>query len=200
MIGRIKGTLLEKQPPELLVDVAGVAYEIQASMGVFYQLPAVGEIVQITTHLIVREDAQILYGFSSTEERQLFRDLIKVNGVGPKLAITILSGIETVDFITCIIDADVKRLTTLPGVGKRTAERLILELKPRIKDWQQRLPVSGAALDNTPKARDATEDAEHALIALGYKPQDATKAINQVKQQADDVETLIRLALQLMVK
>ena len=123
MIGRIKGTLIDKTPPDVLVDVNGVGYEIQLPMTSFYQLPNIGEVATIYTHFIVREDAQLLFGFSDTSERALFRELIKANGVGPKLACTILSGMSAQDFVQCVIHEDISNLVKLPGVGKKTAER-----------------------------------------------------------------------------
>ena len=132
MIGRIKGKLLSKQPPELLVDVHGVGYEMEAPMSTFYQLPLVGEEVVLHTHMVVREDAQLLYAFASIGERQLFRDLIRINGVGPKLGLTILSGISASDFARAVQEGDAAALTGLPGVGKKTAERLIVELRDKL--------------------------------------------------------------------
>lgn len=200
MIGRIKGLLLEKQAPDLLVDVNGVAYEIQAPMTTIYQLPALGQSVTLHTHFVVRDDAQLLYGFIDRSERSLFRALIKVNGVGPKLALTILSGIESNEFVRCVRDGDTVTLVRLPGVGKKTAERLLIEMKDRLKDWHldeslEALPGSSAAT-----ASGLVAEAESALVALGYKPQEASKAISAVN--AGDIESseqLIRLALRNMV-
>jgi Holliday junction DNA helicase RuvA len=199
MIGRIHGTLLEKQAPDLLVDVQGVAYEIQAPMSAIYQLPEVGQPVTLHTHFVVREDAQLLYGFASQRERSLFRTLIKVNGVGPKLALTILSGIESDDFVRCVRDNDTATLVRLPGVGKKTAERLLVEMRDRLKDWQ----VDGLFVEEgeatLPTAQDALAEAESALIALGYKPTEAAKAIAAVKEEGASSEQLIRSALKNMV-
>ncbi|HSB97665.1 MAG TPA: Holliday junction branch migration protein RuvA, partial [Spongiibacteraceae bacterium] len=142
MIGRIRGKLLEKQAPELLVDVNGVGYEIQAPMTTIYQLPALGETVELFTHLVVREDAHLLFGFASLRDRALFRALIKVNGVGPKLALTILSGMDAQDFVRCVRDNDGAGLVRLPGVGKKTAERLLIEMRDRLRDW----PIDGLAV------------------------------------------------------
>lgn len=139
MIGRIRGKLLEKQAPELLVDVNGVGYEIQAPMTTIYLLPALGETVELFTHLVVREDAHLLFGFASLRDRTLFRALIKVNGVGPKLALTILSGMDAQDFVRCVRDDDTAGLVRLPGVGKKTAERLLIEMRDRLRDW----PIDG---------------------------------------------------------
>ena len=201
MIGRIHGVLLEKQAPTLLVDVQGVGYEVQAPMTTIYQLPALGELVTLHTHFVVREDAQLLYGFANQRERSLFRTLIKVNGVGPKLGLTILSGIETDDFVRCVRDNDTATLVRLPGVGKKTAERLLIEMRDRLKDWHVEgasdLPLMAAAAGNP----DFAGEAESALIALGYKLQEAAKAISAVNDgNAESSEVLIRLALKNMVK
>jgi len=200
MIGRITGVLLEKQAPELLVDVNGVGYEIQAPMTTIYQLPEVGQVVVLHTHFVVREDAQLLYGFAELQERRLFRALIKVNGVGPKLALTILSGIETDEFVRCVRDGDTLSLVRLPGVGKKTAERLLVEMKDRLKDWQidsiaDESRASGMGFSNS-----ITAEAESALIALGYKPQEAAKAIAAANNDSmTSSEQLIRAALKNMV-
>jgi Holliday junction DNA helicase RuvA len=195
MIGRIHGTLLEKQPPILLVDVQGVSYEIQAPMTTIYQLPEVGELVTLHTHFVVREDAQLLYGFAQQRERTLFRALIKVNGVGPKLALTILSGIETDDFVRCVRDDDTATLVRLPGVGKKTAERLLIEMRDRLKDW----PIGGS--NDLPLMATANPKVDYAgEAASGYKPQEAAKAISAVNNGAiESSETLIRFALKNMV-
>ena len=200
MIGRIHGVLLEKQAPSLLVDIQGLGYEVQVPMSTVYQLPAIGELVTLHTHFVVREDAQLLYGFAQLRERALFRALIKVNGVGPKLALTILSGIESDDFVRCVRDNDTATLVRLPGVGKKTAERLLVEMSDRLKDWQvdgdNELPLMAAAASN----KDIISEAESALIALGYKPQEASKAVSAANDgSAQNSETLIRQALKNMV-
>ncbi|MEE8057462.1 MAG: Holliday junction branch migration protein RuvA [Pseudomonadales bacterium] len=200
MIGRIQGILLEKQATDLLVDVNGVGYEIHAPMTTIYQLPDIGQSVTLHTHFVVREDAQLLYGFADLRERSLFRTLIKVNGVGPKLALTILSSIEAEEFVRCIRDGDTVSLVRLPGVGKKTAERLLVEMKDRLKDWQidgTVVALSNAAIDS---AKSMLVEAEGALIALGYKPQEASRAIAAVKNDSIcSSETLIRAALKNMV-
>ena len=205
MIGRVRGVLLEKQPPLLLVEAGGLGYEIEAPMSVFYRLPEVGEEVTLYTHFVVREDAQLLYGFSDSRERALFRALIKVNGVGPKLGLTILSGIEAGDFVRCVHDGDSASLVRLPGIGKKTAERLIVEMKDRLADWQTDLPVSDG-LAGTPlgqavaqKAADIEQEAVSALVALGYKPQDASKMVSKVYRDGISSEELIRQALKSML-
>ena len=202
MIGRIRGTLLEKQPPEVLIDVNGLAYEVQAPMTTIYQLPADGETVTLHTHMVVREDAQLLYGFADLQERTLFRTLIKVNGVGPKLALTILSGIESDDFVRCVRDGDTASLVRLPGVGKKTAERLLIEMKDRLKDWTVG-DTAQADRGDDPIVSSGTmlADAESALVALGYKPQEASKAVAAANDGTiDSSETLIRLALKSMIQ
>jgi holliday junction DNA helicase RuvA len=202
MIGRIRGTLLEKQAPELLVDVNGVGYEIQAPMTTIYKVPAIGGQVELYTHLIVREDAHLLYGFASLQERALFRALIKVNGVGPKLALTILSGMDVEAFVRCVRDNDAAGLVRLPGVGKKTAERLLVEMRDRLRDWHvDGLAVSGGSAQLPARANDHLLDAESALIALGYKPQEATRMVAAVnKEPATTSEELIRMALKNAVK
>lgn len=201
MIGRIRGKLLEKQAPELLVDVNGVGYEIHAPMTTIYQLPALGESVELHTHLIVREDAHLLYGFATLQDRAMFRALIKVNGVGPKLALTILSGMDVNDFVRCVRDDDAAGLVKLPGVGKKTAERLLIEMRDRLRDWH----VDGVAVKEGSaqlpiRENDYLLEAESALIALGYKPAEASKMIAAVKNEGTTSEALIRAALKKAVK
>ncbi len=209
MIGRLKGELIEKLPPQLVVDVNGVGYEVEASMNTFYRLPETGKQVTLFTHFVVREDAQLLYGFYDREERSLFRTLIKANGVGPKLAITILSGISTSEFVRCVNDGDTASLVKLPGVGKKTAERLIVEMKDKIKalglepsaDFQLSA-ADGPDMASFEPVTDHRAEAESALVALGYKPVQASKSISQAHKTlgADaSSEELIRVALRSMV-
>ena len=193
MIGRLRGVLIEKQPPNILIDVAGLAYEVCTSMTTCYQLPDVGGEVILHTHFIVREDAQQLYGFYDLSERTLFRTLIKVNGVGPKMAITLLSSISPLDFARCVAEQDIASLVRLPGVGKKTAERLVVEMRDRLSDWQLPLNTSSHSIPQT-----ATQDAVSALIALGYTPQEASRAVSQVDLPDAGSTDLIRLALQQM--
>jgi Holliday junction DNA helicase RuvA len=201
MIGRIRGKLLEKQAPELLVDVNGVGYEIQAPMTTIYQLPALGENVELFTHLVVREDAHLLFGFASLPDRALFRALIKVNGVGPKLALTILSGMDVADFVRCVRDNDAAGLVKLPGVGKKTAERLLIEMRDRLRDWHADGVAVGAGSAQLPSGgNDQLLEAESALISLGYKPQEATRMIAAVKKDHAASQDLIRAALKNAVK
>jgi Holliday junction DNA helicase RuvA len=204
MIGRLTGKLLHKQAPDLLVDVGGVGYEVQAPMSTFYQLPAVGEPLSLHIHMVVREDAQLLYGFISESDRQLFRTLVKVNGVGPKLALTILSGIEVGQFVACVQNGDVASLVKLPGVGRKTAERLLVEMSDRLKDWApQELVASpaGGVLQAARAGNQLIQDAESALVALGYKPAEASRAISAIYTESmASSEELIRAALKAMVK
>ncbi len=201
MIGRIRGIILEKQPPNLLLDVNGIGYELEAPMTTFYSLPAIGEEIHIYTHLVIRDDAHLLFGFASEDERHLFRTLIKVNGVGAKMALTILSGIESTDFVSCIQLGDSDRLVKLPGVGKKTAERLIIEMRDRLKDWQ----TTGLSDNNKAKSlklfdKDPMHDAVSALIALGYKPQEASRYVNAVATDEMNSEQIIREALKASIK
>ncbi|MEW5756908.1 MAG: Holliday junction branch migration protein RuvA [Pseudomonadota bacterium] len=202
MIGRLHGKLLVKQPPALLVDVGGVGYEVVAPMSTFYVLPGLEKTVTLHTHLIVREDAQVLYGFATEQERALFRSLIKVNGVGPKLALTILSGISADDFVNCVHDNDVATLVRLPGIGKKTAERLIIEMRDRFKDWHTSSGEfeTGFALPVKPEGDGAVNEALSALVALGYKPQEASRLLEPIKNKGMSSEELIRAALQSAVR
>ncbi|WP_137167568.1 Holliday junction branch migration protein RuvA [Salinimonas lutimaris] len=202
MIGRIRGTLIEKQPPEVLIDVAGVGYEIQMPMTSFYQLPAVGEEVTVYTHFVVREDAQLLFGFADKMERGLFRELIKANGVGPKLGLTILSGMSASQFLACVQHEDVSSLVAMPGIGKKTAERLVVELKDRLAKFGKTqdvnlpsLPLDGDGGSALVPVNDVREDAASALVALGYKPAQASKMVSGVYADGMDSETIIRDAL-----
>jgi len=200
MIGRLRGILLEKKPPHLLLDVKGVCYEIEAPMSTFYALPETGVELEIHTHLIVREDAHLLFGFASLDERRLFRTLIKVNGVGAKMALTILSGIESTEFAQCIQLGDMDRLVRLPGVGKKTAERLIVEMRDRLKDWQSGpAPLTtGSNAGGGAHGREA--DAISALITLGYKPQEASRLVLAVATEAMSSEAIIREALRTSIR
>lgn len=199
MIGRIRGVLVDKQAPELLVDVQGVAYELQAPMSTFYQLPAIGEEVVLHTHFVVREDAQQLFGFHDLQERVLFRALIRVSGVGPKVALAILSGMSADDFVRTVRVNDTAAMVKVPGIGKKTAERLVVEMRDRLSDWQDMGAGDAAALaGGTRGAQSMDEDAETALIALGYKPQEAARMIAAARKEDATLsgsEELIRLAL-----
>ncbi|MCG7598501.1 Holliday junction branch migration protein RuvA [Halomonas sp. McH1-25] len=195
MIGRLRGTLIEKQPPWLVVDVGGVGYELEASMNTLLALPGLGETVQLFTHLSIREDAHLLYGFHKEPERALFRALIKVNGVGPKLALAILSGMEQEQFIRCVMEDDVKALTRLPGVGKKTAERLIVEMRDRFPHWSAETQGELTSLPpGVPATSDPLADAEAALISLGYKPAEASRMLSGLEAN-QSTEALIKSAL-----
>jgi Holliday junction DNA helicase RuvA len=203
MIGRLRGILLEKQPPQLLVDVHGVGYELEAPMSTFYQLPQPGSEVILFTHLVVREDNQALYGFASELERRLFRTLIKINSVGAKLALSILSGMSADDFSRCVHENDTASLTRLPGVGKKTAERLIMEMRDRLADWQP--AAQSASATATPSEAKvggdhAAREALSALIALGYKPQEASRLLQHVDAEGLESEAIIKAALKVAIQ
>ncbi len=197
MIGFLRGKLVHKAPPFLVLDVQGVGYEVEAPMTTFYDLPAINEEIKLHTHLVVREDAHILFGFSAEAERTLFRTLIKVNGVGPKLALTILSGQSAEEFHRCIHDNDTQALVRLPGVGKKTAERLIIEMRDRLPDLGDSAMTSA---DNTgattPAVGNPKQEAVSALCSLGYKPLDASKMVQNISAEGKSCEDIIRLALQ----
>ncbi|MEH6648428.1 MAG: Holliday junction branch migration protein RuvA [Motiliproteus sp.] len=201
MIGRLKGTLLEKQPPQVLIDVQGVGYEVEAPMSTIFGLPALGQEVLLHTHFVVREDAQLLFGFASKQERALFRTLIKVNGVGPKMAIGILSGIGADDFARCVNHDDSAALVKIPGVGKKTAERLIVEMRDKMRDWLPQDTGFELTGDHSASIVDnSLDDAESALIALGYKPAQASKAVSKAHKVLGNtsVDELIRQSLKNM--
>ncbi|OCG08826.1 Holliday junction DNA helicase RuvA [Gilliamella sp. wkB178] len=197
MIGRLRGTIIEKQPPKVLIEVGGVGYEVFMPMTCVYELPDNGQEVIVLTHFVVREDAQILYGFNHEQERELFRELIKVNGVGPKLALAILSGMSAQQFINAVEQGEIKTLVKLPGVGTKTAERLIVEMKDRVKRFGEELTSTNIVITgNVKKSSNQIEsEAVAALIALGYKPQEASRIISKVIKPEMDSETLIREAL-----
>lgn len=200
MIGYLRGKLIHKAPPQLLLDVHGVGYEVEAPMNTFYDLPALGEEVKLHTHLVVREDAHILFGFATESERMLFRTLIKVNGVGPKLALTILSGQSTEEFYRCVHDNDVKGLVRLPGVGQKTAERLIIEMRGRLPELNK-LSASNDRPSLLPgSAVSPKQEAISALCALGYKPPDAARMVQSIATEDKSCEDIIRLALRGAVK
>ncbi len=198
MIGRLRGIIIEKQPPKVLIEVGGVGYEVFMPMTCFYELPDNGKEVIVLTHFAVREDAQVLYGFNHEQERELFRELIKVNGVGPKLALAILSGMSAGQFISAVEQSEIKTLVKLPGVGTKTAERLIVEMKDRVKRFNEELVNVNATLEtgSVKKSTNQIEgEAASALIALGYKPQEASRIISKVMKPDMDCEMLIREAL-----
>lgn len=204
MIGRLSGILQEKQPPDLLIDVQGVGYDVQVSMNTFFALPGLGEAVTLHTHFVVREDAQQLFGFASLEERKLFRSLVKVNGVGPKMALAILSGMSVADFVRCVRAGDTGSLTKVPGVGAKTASRLLVEMKDRLEKWQATEASSDYSVQPVSQGHDPVEEAESALVALGYKPQEASKMLVKAGKELNEgertSENLIRAALKSMVR
>jgi len=192
MIGFLRGKLAAKQPPQLLIDVNGVGYEVEAPMSTFYSLPETGSSVELLTHLVVRDDAHILFGFLTQGERRLFRDLIKVSGVGAKMALGVLSGISSAEFAQCVQDRDITKLTKLPGIGKKTAERLVVEMRDRIS-------LSGAESTAAPAVSRGpslpADDAFDALVSLGYKPREASRMIAAVDHKELNSEEIIRQAL-----
>ncbi len=192
MIGRLSGILLEKNPPQILLDVQGVGYEIDVPMSTFYNLPALNEKVVLHTHFVVREDAQLLYGFATNEERLAFRQLLKISGVGPKLALSVLSGLSLADLADAVANKEAGRLTKIPGVGKKTAERLLLEL-------QGKFAVAGANATRGAAAASANDDIVNALQALGYNEKEAAWAAKQLPKDAG-VSDGIRQALKLLSK
>ncbi|MDA0279253.1 MAG: Holliday junction branch migration protein RuvA [Proteobacteria bacterium] len=198
MIGRIRGVLVDKKPPEIQIDVAGICYEVQVPMSTLYQLPELGKELTLHTHFVVREDAQLLYGFFEEKDKAMFRSLIKINGVGPKMALGILSSMEANEFVRAVRSNNINAMVKMPGIGKKTAERLLIEMRDRLKDWDgeegsTQVPVSAAA--------SITSDAETALISLGYKPQQAAHAIAAVLKTNPEIqgsEELIRYSLKSM--
>jgi Holliday junction DNA helicase RuvA len=191
VIGRLRGRILVKQPPRLLLDVQGIGYEVDAPMTTFYELPAVGEEVVLHTHLAIREDAHVLYGFLQLADRELFRRLLKVSGIGARLALGILSGMDSRQFVACVQGGDTDTLVRLPGVGKKTAERLIIELRdrlPGVPDEVAGLPPVAAA--------SPVEDAVSALVGLGFKPQEASRMVRGIDSRTLSSEEIIRQALQ----
>jgi Holliday junction DNA helicase RuvA len=199
MIGFLRGRLIAKHPPGLVIEVGGVGYEVEAPMSTFYGLPAVGAEVQLFTHLVVREDAHILFGFATERERRLFRELLKVSNVGPKLALALLSGMTVENFLLCIETQDADALVRIPGVGRKTAERLLIEMKDRIKSLGA---VPGVT--TLPAAFEAPSGAQaeaySALIALGYKPAEVARLLKAVDASAQTTEEIIRRALQAAAK
>ncbi|WP_115717992.1 Holliday junction branch migration protein RuvA [Gallaecimonas mangrovi] len=203
MIGRLTGLVAAKQPPEILIDVAGVGYEVQCSMQSCFAVGEIGAKAVLHTHLIVREDAHLLFGFVSKEERALFRQLIKANGVGPKLALAILSNMTVGQFVQAVHHNDMSTLVKLPGVGKKTAERLLVEMRDKLKDFGEL--ASAPTLDMAPLADSAApassprEDALAALVALGYKPNQAETVVKKVAKDGMNSEAIIRDALKAML-
>lgn len=190
MIGALRGRIVAKTPPQLMIEVGGVGYELEAPMSTFFHLPALGEEVSLLTHHVVREDAQMLYGFATQEERRLFRNLLKVSGVGPKIALALLSGISVEAFAQCILNEDVATLVRVPGIGRKTAERLFVEMRDRVKEFTHE-PGAAPSGGTTPEA-----EALGALLGLGYKPAEAARLLKAVEGASYTTEELIRRALQ----
>lgn len=208
MISRLTGTIVEKLPPECVLDVNGVGYEINLPMTSFYQLAELDQTQTIFIHQVFREDAQALYGFQSRYERDLFRELLKANGVGPKLALAILSAMSAHEFIVTVQNEQVSRLVKIPGVGKKTAERLLLEMKDRLAKWQGMQQSSQDSAGSQPidftdssinQSQSASQDAIEALLALGYKANQAEAAVKKVASTESSSEQIIRLALKSML-
>lgn len=195
MIGQLCGTLLNKQPNELLVDVAGVGYELEVPMSTLFALPDIGQPVTLRTHLLVRDDAHILFGFASIVERKLFRALLKVNGVGAKMALAVLSSMSASEFASCVSTKDIAALTRIPGVGKKTAERLLVEIADRLNG----LGLTGPVTSSRP-ARNAETEAAEALATLGYKDAEIQKMLSSVGDTDADSASLIKLALQRVMR
>jgi Holliday junction DNA helicase RuvA len=198
MIGLLRGKILGKQPPRLLLDVHGVGYEVDAPMTTFYDLPEVGAEVTLFTHLAVRDDAHTLYGFVKVTDRDLFRSLLRVNGVGAKLALTILSGMDTQTFVSCVQEGNSDTLVRLPGVGKKTAERLIIELRDRLDAFSGVAATSAGGIAST--VDNPVEDAVSALVGLGYKPNEASRMVRGIEATDLSSEEIIRQALQATVQ
>jgi Holliday junction DNA helicase RuvA len=201
VIGHLRGVIIRKQPPQIVLDVHGVGYELDAPMSTFYALPATGETVSVFTHLLVREDAHALFGFASEAERSLFRSLIRISGVGARLALAILSGMSVDLFVQCVRNGDSGALTRLPGIGKKTAERLLVEMRDRLSGWEGTESVAAAGGSSPGDgASGPVADAVHALVALGYKPQEAARMVRAVEPRDRSAEVIIREALRGAVK
>ena len=197
MIARLAGTLIHKQPPLIVIDIAGVGYEVEAPLTVFDDLPETGQPVVILTHLAIKDDSHTLYGFSSEAQRTLFRQLLKISGIGAKLALTILSGASGDELARYVADNDTASLTRLPGIGKKTAERIIMELRDKL----ELIPATGGSAPGGSAviAGNASKEASHALSALGYKPQEVSRMVRQAAEPEMSAEEIIRRALQSMV-
>ncbi len=196
MIGWLRGTLRARQAPWLILDVGGVGYELQAPMTTFYDLPTSGSEISLYTHLVVREDAHALYGFAHEAERDIFRALLRVNGVGAKVGLAILSGLDANTLTRCIAEEDAARLTTIPGIGKKTAERLVMELRDRLPAGGGSVGVSLPRADGEAIAVEPIAEAVSALIALGFKAPEASRRIRAISEEGLACEELVRRALQ----
>ncbi len=191
MIGYLRGKLVRKQPPALIIDVEGVGYELEAPMSTFYRLPELGSEVHLHTHLVVREDAHLLYGFATEDERRLFRDLLRVSGIGPKIGLALLSGINVETFLVCVEAQDADALMRIPGIGRKIAERLLIEMRDRIRALGQMPSTSQRG-----EKAGAQAEAYAALVALGYRPVEVTRLLKSVDNEGAGTEELIRRALQ----
>jgi Holliday junction DNA helicase RuvA len=197
MIGSVRGRIASKTPPQLMVDVGGLGYELEAPMSTFFHLPAVGQEVSLLTHLVVREDAHVLYAFGTEGERRLFRSLIKVSGVGPKIALALLSGISVEAFSRCVVNEDITALTKVPGIGRKTAERLVVEMRDRLGDPAASADGVGASGGvSVPVSANPESEAYAALVSLGYRPAEATRLLKAIGPGTHSTEELIRRALQ----
>jgi Holliday junction DNA helicase RuvA len=195
MIGSLRGRVTSKTPPQLTVEVSGVGYELESPMSTFFHLPAVGQEVRLLTHFVVREDAQLLYGFATEEERRLFRSLLKVSGIGPKIALALLSGMSVEAVIICVQNQDVAALVRVPGIGRKTAERMIVELRDKLSPGDSGSGANAVPMGATPEA-----EAFGALVALGYRPAEATRLLKAAGPGTHSTEELIRRALQSAAK
>jgi holliday junction DNA helicase RuvA len=191
MIGSLRGRIASKTPPQLTLDVGGVGYEMEAPMSTFFHLPAVGQDVHLLTHLVVREDAHLLYAFATEDERRLFRGLLKVSGIGPKIALALLSGISVDAFAVCVQNQDVDALVRVPGIGRKTAERLLIEMRDKLTATTPGMAPAATAAPASPEA-----EAYGALVALGYRPAEATRLLKGAGPGTHSTEELIRRALQ----
>jgi len=195
MIGSLRGRISSKSPPQLTVEVGGLGYELEAPMSTFFHLPAVGQEVRLLTHFVVREDAQLLYGFATEDERRLFRSVLKVSGIGPKIALALLSGISVEAFALCVQNQDVASLIRVPGIGRKTAERLLIEMKDRLVPLNTEPGAAAVPVGASPEA-----EAFGALVALGYRPAEATRLLKAAGPGTHSTEELIRRALQSAAK
>lgn len=200
MIGSLRGKLLSKQPPYLSIDVGGVGYELEAPMSTFYGLPAVGADVTVCTHLVIREDAHVLFAFGTERERRLFRELLKVSNVGPKIALALLSGISVDGFLQCVEAEDADALVRVPGVGRKTAERLLIEMRDRVKAFGAVSTLVPSIPGGEPASPGIQSEAFSALVALGYKPAEVTRLLKLAEAGAETTEDLIRRALQVAAR
>jgi Holliday junction DNA helicase RuvA len=199
MISRLQGILVAKHPPTILLDVQGVGYEVDVPMTTLYDLPEIGTMIILHTHLSIREDAHQLFGFLHEADRRLFRELIKVNGIGGRSALAILSGMGAQDFVQCILDQSIARLIKIPGIGNKTAERLLIEMRDRVKAWQGGKTEALSSIEASRVSHSTKDEAIAALAALGYRPQEAQKMVEKCYNDTATAEELIRQALKNMV-